>query len=154
NDTMRTFIPEGSRLRCHGRRLMRNWIAVIAGVMLAVPVFGQNLSSPSPAVGSGTPPVLMPGFPGVSALAGVPGTISGVGAGDAGGVGVDAAQGAQGGGAVRSGRPLRVTLEQVRQQSANRVAAPVAYLSQLSVEAARQHRLGVQADYYPKFGAT
>jgi outer membrane protein TolC len=27
-------------------------------------------------------------------------------------------------------------------------------MSQLSVEAARQHRLGVQADYFPKFGAT
>jgi outer membrane protein TolC len=27
-------------------------------------------------------------------------------------------------------------------------------LGQLSIEAARQHRLGVQADYYPKFGAT
>jgi outer membrane protein TolC len=48
----------------------------------------------------------------------------------------------------------RITLEQVRQQSANRMASPLAYLGNLSVEAAKQHRLGVQADYYPKFGAT
>jgi outer membrane protein TolC len=53
---------------------------------------------------------------------------------------------------VRSGRH-RITLEQVK-QSANRMASPLAYMSQLSVEAARQHRLGVQADYFPKFGAT
>ena len=55
---------------------------------------------------------------------------------------------------VRSGGPHRVTLEQVSQQSANRVVSPLAYMSQLSVEAAKQHRLGVQADYFPKFGAT
>src|SRR6185436_238980 len=55
---------------------------------------------------------------------------------------------------VRSGRTQRVTLEQVKQQSANRMASPLAYMSQLSVEAARQHRLAVQADYFPKFGAT
>jgi len=49
--------------------------------------------------------------------------------------------------------PRRMTLEQVKQQ----VAAgsnPLARLGQLSVEKARQHRLGVQADYFPKFSAT
>jgi outer membrane protein TolC len=55
---------------------------------------------------------------------------------------------------VRSERHQRITLEQVKQQSANRVVSPLAYMSRLSVEAARQHRLGVQADYFPKFGAT
>lgn len=50
-------------------------------------------------------------------------------------------------------RVRRITLQQV-QQSANRLASPVARLGQLSVEAAKQHRLGVQADYFPKFGAT
>ena len=55
---------------------------------------------------------------------------------------------------VPSAGPQRITLEQVKQQSANRVAGPLAHMSQLSVEAARQHRLGVQADYFPKFGAT
>ena len=49
--------------------------------------------------------------------------------------------------------PQRITLEQVK-QSANRAASPLQQLSALSVEAARQHRLGVQADYFPKFTAT
>jgi hypothetical protein len=61
----------------------------------------------------------------------------------------DSAEGQPG----RSGRPRRITIEQVK-QSANRMASPLAYLSHLSVEAAKQHRLGVQADYFPKFGAT
>ena len=50
-------------------------------------------------------------------------------------------------------RVRRITLQQV-QQSANRLASPVARLGQLSVEAAKQHRLAVEADYFPKFGAT
>jgi hypothetical protein len=50
-------------------------------------------------------------------------------------------------------RVRRITLQLV-QQSANRLASPVARLGQLSVEAAKQHRLGVEADYFPKFGAT
>jgi outer membrane protein TolC len=55
---------------------------------------------------------------------------------------------------VPSGKPQQLTLEEVKQKSANRAAAsPLARMSQLSVEAARQHRLGVQADYFPKFGA-
>ena len=54
---------------------------------------------------------------------------------------------------VRSERPRQITLAQAK-QSGNRAAIPVAHLSQLSVEAAKQHRLGVQADYFPKFGAT
>jgi outer membrane protein TolC len=55
--------------------------------------------------------------------------------------------------ATRSG-PRRITLDLVKQQSANRAASSLAYMSQLSVEAAKQHRLAVQADYFPKFGAT
>jgi outer membrane protein TolC len=47
----------------------------------------------------------------------------------------------------------RITLEQVK-QSANRAFNPLQRLGTLSVEAARQHRLGVQADYFPKFSAT
>jgi outer membrane protein TolC len=47
----------------------------------------------------------------------------------------------------------RVTLEQVK-QSANRAASPLQRLGLLTVEAARQHRLAVRADYFPKFGAT
>jgi outer membrane protein len=51
-----------------------------------------------------------------------------------------------------SERIRRITLEQVK-QSADRLASVPARMAQLSVEAARQHRLGVQADYFPKFGA-
>jgi outer membrane protein len=48
----------------------------------------------------------------------------------------------------------RVTLEQVKQQRfVDPVNSPLARLGQLSIEAARQHRLGVQANYFPKFGA-
>ena len=56
---------------------------------------------------------------------------------------------------VRSGGIRRITLEQVKQQSLVGPAAnPLARLGQLSIEAAKQHRLGAQADYFPKFGAT
>jgi hypothetical protein len=49
----------------------------------------------------------------------------------------------------------RITLEQAKQQrSVDLVASPLARLGQLSIEAAKQHRLGVQADYFPKLGAT
>ena len=47
----------------------------------------------------------------------------------------------------------RVTLEQVK-QAADPVASPMGRLGQLSIEAAKQHRLSTQADYFPKFGAT
>jgi outer membrane protein TolC len=52
-----------------------------------------------------------------------------------------------------SGGIQRITLEQVK-QSANRAASPLQRLGLLTVEAARQHRLAVRADYFPKFGAT
>lgn len=56
---------------------------------------------------------------------------------------------------VRSGGIRRITLEQVKQQqAADPIASPVARLGQLSIDAAKQHRLGVEADYFPKFGAT
>jgi outer membrane protein len=57
---------------------------------------------------------------------------------------------------VRSHETRRVTLEQVKQQQFLNPAttSPLARLSQLSIEAAKQHRLGVQADYFPKIGAT
>src|SRR5262245_2946453 len=46
----------------------------------------------------------------------------------------------------------RITLEQVKQQAAS-ASNPLARLGQLSVEKAKQHRLGVQADYFPKLSA-
>jgi outer membrane protein len=56
---------------------------------------------------------------------------------------------------VRSDGVRRITLEQVKQQqAADPLASPFARLGQLSIEAAKQHRLGVEADYFPKFGAT
>jgi len=52
-------------------------------------------------------------------------------------------------------RILLVTLEQVKQQQfVSPASSPLARLGQLSIEAAKQHRLGAQADYFPKFGAT
>ena len=58
------------------------------------------------------------------------------------------------GSAASSGGIRRITLEQVKQQrAADPVASPIARLGQLSIEAAKQHRLGVQADYFPKLGA-
>ena len=55
---------------------------------------------------------------------------------------------------IRSGGIRRITLDQVKRQAVDPVASPFARLGQLSIEAARQHRLGVQADYFPKIGAT
>jgi outer membrane protein TolC len=51
-----------------------------------------------------------------------------------------------------STRIRRVTLEQVK-QAADPITSPLQRLGQLSIEAARQHRLAVQADYFPKFAA-
>ena len=57
--------------------------------------------------------------------------------------------------AVRSSGIRRITLDQVKQhQLADPALSPYARLGQLSIEAAKQHRLGVEADYFPKFGAT
>jgi hypothetical protein len=55
---------------------------------------------------------------------------------------------------VRSDGTRRITLEQVKQSVDPPVTSPFVRLGQLSIEAAKQHRLGVQADYFPKFGAT
>jgi outer membrane protein TolC len=55
-------------------------------------------------------------------------------------------------GPASSIRIRRVTLEQVK-QAADPITSPLQRLGQLSIEAARQHRLGVQADYFPKFSS-
>ena len=52
-----------------------------------------------------------------------------------------------------SSQVRRITLEQVKQSVDPPVSNPFTRLGQFSIEAAKQHRLGVQADYYPKFGA-
>jgi outer membrane protein TolC len=53
---------------------------------------------------------------------------------------------------VRSNGIRRITLEQVK-RSVNPATGPLARLGQLQIKAAKQHRLGVQTDYFPKFGA-
>jgi outer membrane protein len=62
-----------------------------------------------------------------------------------------------GGKPVRPEGIQRITLEQVKQhawRSMDPAASLLGRLGYLSIEAAKQHRLGVQADYYPKLGAT
>ena len=142
--------------RRHPYAFWQNLIGVIAAVILAVTIVAaQDLPLAVPSAIPGTSAIRSPGFNGSSALSSIagtaarPGQVSNVFAAGFAGVG-NAAERQP----VRSGRPQRVNLEQVKQQSANRVAGPLAHLNQLSVEAAKQHRLGVQADYFPKFGAT
>jgi outer membrane protein len=144
------MFPNG-RMRTQLSAFARNSIAVIAAAVVAVSIaVAQDLSPAIPRALEGTSAIVPPsvnGSPSVSYPAnakGITGQISDV-----------ATAGFAGGGQlVRPGRPQQITLELVKQQSANRVAAPMAHLSELSIEAARQHRLGVQADYFPKFGAT
>ena len=52
-----------------------------------------------------------------------------------------------------SGGPRRITLEQAQQQAAA-AGDPMAHLAQLQVEAATQHRLGAESDYFPKISST
>jgi hypothetical protein len=141
----------------HLRFLALNSIALIASVSFVVKIaIAQDLSPAIPSPLSGISTNRLPGFGSLSSPSGrvvktgrppqpmtnilAPGFV----------VGEDSAKG----GSVQPGGSRRVTLEQVKQQSANRVVGPLALMSHLSVEAAKQHRLGVQADYFPKFGAT
>jgi outer membrane protein TolC len=52
-----------------------------------------------------------------------------------------------------SGGHRRITLEEAQQQAAQ-AASPMARLGELSVEAARQHRLGAEADYFPHLSSS
>ena len=47
----------------------------------------------------------------------------------------------------------RITLEEAKDQAVNAAGSQGAKLAQLSIEAAKQHRLAAQADYFPKVGA-
>src|SRR6202041_653540 len=53
---------------------------------------------------------------------------------------------------IPPGGPRRITLEEAQEQAA--AANPMAHLAQLQVEAARQHRLGTESDYFPKISST
>jgi outer membrane protein TolC len=55
-------------------------------------------------------------------------------------------------GPAHSDQIRRITLEQVK-ETVDPARGALTRLGQLSVEAAKQHRLGAEADYYPKFGA-
>ncbi|HEY7387850.1 MAG TPA: TolC family protein [Bryobacteraceae bacterium] len=56
------------------------------------------------------------------------------------------------GNSARTAGVRRITLEQVK-HTVDPAVNPAARLAQLSLDAAKQHRLGVEADYFPKFGA-
>src|SRR5215472_2383036 len=143
------------------RRRKHNRCSTIAVAVLAAIVVtdktaaAQDLPSAGPLALPGLSSARLPGFSGFSSLSasavttGIPGQASNVSA-----AGFSGERNSGEGQPAPSGGPRRVTLQQVQQQSANRLASPVARMSQLSVEAARQHRLAVEADYFPKFGAT
>jgi outer membrane protein len=155
NDHKEVGMLVSDRKHKHFSTIARNSVAVIATVVLAVKIAAaQNLPPAVPPALPGTSAIRLPGLSGLSSFssdvvtADRPGQVSNaIAAGFAGGR--DSAERQP----VRSERPRRITLEQVK-QSANRMASPLAYISHLSVEVAKQHRLGVQADYFPKFGAT
>src|SRR5215472_8561507 len=120
----------------------KHQLAIIASVLLVANIAGaQGMPSVVPPVLRGTSSIRPPGLSGLTFLSSPVDTVDRPG---------------QAGNATAGppGRQQRITLQQVKQHSANRVASPLAYMGHLSVEAARQHRLGVQADYFPKFGAT
>ncbi len=138
----------------HLSAIARNSVAVIATVILALKIAAaQNLPPADPPTLPGTSAIPLPELRGLNLFSSAVVTAERAGqvsdeptAGFAGGR--DAVERPS----LRSG-PRRITLEQVK-QSASRMVSPLAYMSHLSVEAAKQHRLGVQADYFPKFGAT
>lgn len=142
-----------NRKHKHSRLFALSFLAiyvVLAGKVTA----SQELPSAVPSVQPGVPTIPMPGFSAFSSRAAdisvsTPARVdSPMAVGFASGANTSEGQSA------RPRRARQITLEEVKQGSANRVTAPVVRLSQLAVEVAKQHRLGVQADYFPKFGAT
>jgi len=128
--------------------IVQNWIVLSATVALSLTIGSAQEVPPAmaPVLHAITPPQSL-GFH-------IPLTLSGNGVtASAVATGVSAAADFTVGQPVGPGQ-RRVTLEQVKQQSANRAMSPLVSMGQYSVEAAKQHRLGVQADYFPKFGAT
>jgi outer membrane protein TolC len=58
-------------------------------------------------------------------------------------------------GTARQTGPRRITLAEAQQQAqATAAANPMAHIAALGVEAAKQHRLGAQSDYFPKLSST
>jgi outer membrane protein TolC len=140
-----------------------NCTAVVRLAVTAIAVMGLIVGTTA---AQDSPPVASPNAPGVSVvpsgrfLGGVsPSTTVNVGIAqwlgrDAPAVDI-AHSGVSQGNPVPSGIRRRITLEQVKQQrTADTAPNPLARLGQLSIEAAKQHRLGAQADYFPKISTT
>ena len=128
--------------------ILRNWIVPSTTVALALTVGSAQEMPLVPPFLHGIAQAQSPAFHVPSVLAGPFVTASTIAAE------VTSAGDSTAGQPVRSGQQHRITLEQVKQQSANRAMSPLVSMSRYSVEAAKQHRLGVQADYFPKFSAT
>ena len=141
----------------HGASLMLR-LLVVAGVIMALTAMtGTAQESPlaTPRIGPATPAISSGPFGGWWASPATenvelrPRVASGIPPGEFAG-GALSTQDAT----VHLDRIRTITLEQVKQQSANRALTnPLARLAQLQIEAARQHRRGLQADYFPKLGA-
>src|ERR1700742_4185248 len=117
------------RARTQLSAFARNSIAVIAVAVVAVTIAAAQDSSPAiPRAVEVTSAIVPPGLSGLPSLSGAAKANA-----TAGQMSDAAAAGFVGGGdfaegqTIRSERPQGITLEQVKQQSANRVAAPLAH---------------------------
>jgi outer membrane protein TolC len=148
---------ENNSLRRRWPAAVRLSLAAIAIVVLAVGTAPAQVSSPAtPENALGTPAIPLPGLFG----GGLPPSTTSVGSrvwrGTAAPVFQPVAATPTQSNQVRSdGTRQRITLEQVKQQPVvDPSSNPLAHLGELSIEAAKQHRLGAQADYFPKIGTT
>src|SRR5215469_3610865 len=105
----------------------RNSIAGIAAAVVAVTIAAaQDLSPAIPRAIEGTSAIIAPGvssLPSLSGAATKKGRVEQMMDAGVTEFSGDFAEGQT----IRPGRPQRITLEQVKQQSANRVAAPIAH---------------------------
>ena len=122
-------------------------IAILSGFLLCAPLKAQDRTANSP---TGLPP----GAAGPSLPAKVPfEQLSEIKPNNSDRNDIGASAGpAAASPEVASGIPRRITLEEAQQQAA--AANPMAHLAQLQVEAAKQHRLGAESDYFPKISST
>ena len=124
-------------------------IAIVSGFLLCGPLKGQDRPA-------NTPTGLPPGAAGSSLLAKVPFVqLSEIKPNGSDRLNMAASAGppaARPDSTMASKTPRRITLEEAQQQAA--AANPMAHLAQLQVEAAKQHRLGSESDYFPKISST
>lgn len=140
-------------IECTIQRILRRRLCSFSIVLSGLMLCGAALAQDSPARSSDGMPSQLPS-PGLltqlpkmdfSDYKAVPAKTHDVAADDALPVARSAA-------AVESGAPRRITLEEAQQVAA--ANDPMAHLAQLSVEAAHQHTLGAEADYFPKLSST